>query len=64
MSDSKMSFVANGEFTNFISKFSIGKETEAIFKGNSKENSITYIKKLSSMKISGVYKTIFVVRFF
>ena len=56
MSDSKMSFVANGEFTNFISKFSIGKETEAIFKGNSKENSITYIKKLSSMKISGVYK--------
>lgn len=56
MSDLKTSFVANEEFTSFISKFGIGKETEAILKCNSKTSTITCIKKLSSMKVSGEYK--------
>jgi len=56
MSESKISFVANPDFVNFISKFAIGKEKEAILKGDSKNNTIICIKKLSSMKVSGTYK--------
>lgn len=59
MSTPKFSIIVTQDFTDFITKFGIGIQKqsgkEAVLRGNSVENSITCIKKLSSMKMSGVY---------
>jgi len=54
MSGVNFSIVANSEFSDFINRFGIGKENEAILYGSG-DDTINCVKRLSTMKVSGKY---------